>query len=227
MNRLLRRPCVICLVAILLFALGCGLSEYQEKFARQQERVNYLDRENEYLGKPIELPKKKEGDSSPSLSVFFRPPFGIATSPDENSLGVLSHYGKAGSTKSSKGSAGKLSGIQHVYLLVRINMDWSVFKNEVLASFKDSEGKTTKIITLSPPGREAITLETLAFTAGADPAMNYQFYFFRNEIYRVAIVFQGPEKTMSSEVSKEAIEVSLKSLAVGDAAKERARHSPP
>jgi hypothetical protein len=214
-----------CLVAVLLFALGCGLSEYQEKFARQQERVNYWDRENEYLGKPIELPKKKEGDTSPGMLIFFRPPLGVLATPDEKPVGVLFHYAKAGSAKSAKGSAAKVSGIQDVYVARSINTDWSAFKAEVLASIKGAEGTATRIVTFSPPGREPITFETLSFTAGADPVMNYQFYFFRNETYRVAIGFQGPAKVMSSDVSKEAIELSLKSLAVGVAAKERERHS--
>jgi hypothetical protein len=227
MNGIGRFAFLGCLVAILLFALGCGLSEYQEKFARQQERVNYLDRENEYLGKPIELPKKKEGDTGPRLAVFFRPPLGILTSPDEQPTGVLFHYGRAPSAKSAKGSSGKLSGVQDVYLSVTINKDWSDFKKEVFASIKGSEGKTTQIKTLTAPGRQPMTFETVSFTEGSDPAMNYQFYFFRNEIYRVALVFQGPEKVMNSEMTRESIELSLKSLAVGDAAKERARHSPP
>jgi hypothetical protein len=172
------------------------------------------------LGRPIELPNKKEGNE-PALSVFLRLPIGIATSPDDKPLGLLSHYGQGG----PKSSTAKLSGIQEVFLAVTINKNWPDFKNEVLASIKGTEGKTIRNETFSAPGRGPISFETLSFTEGGDPPMNNKFYFFRNEIYRVAIVFRGPERVMNSEAAKEAIEFSLKSLSVGDAATDRTRSS--
>jgi hypothetical protein len=204
-----------CSLSYVLFAFGCGLADYQEKFARRQERVNYMDQENEYLGKPIQLPRKKEGDSNPSVSVFFRPPLGISTSPDDKPVGVLSHYHKVGSSKTS---SAKADGIQDLYLAVAINRSWPDFKNDVLASFKSSEGKAGNE-TLSAPGREPLTFETFSFTEGAEPMLSYRFYFFRDEIYRVAIGFAGPQSAMSSESTQQAIKFSLGSLVVGESQK--------
>jgi hypothetical protein len=215
------------MVAILLFAAGCGLSDYQEKLARQQERVNSWSRENQYLGKPLELPKKKEGETNPDLLVFLRPPLGIRTSPDEQPTGVLFHYGRTASGKSSKTASDKLSGVQDVYLAVTINKDWTEFKKQVMSSIKGAEGRGTQIKTLTAaPDREPMTYETFSFIEAGDPPMGYQFYFFHDEIYRVAIVFRGPEGAMKSEPTKEAIDFSLKSLAVGETAKKRSRLLP-
>jgi hypothetical protein len=134
-------------------------------------------------------------------------------------MGILSHYGKLGSSKTSKGTSAKVSGIQDVYLAVTINKNWPDFMNEVLTPFKGSEGKSGRRVSLSAPGREPIAFETLSFTEVADPATSYQFYFFRDEIYRLAIVYRGPQSAMNSELTKDAIEFSLRSLAVGNGQK--------
>jgi hypothetical protein len=61
------------LSASLLGALGCGLSEYQQKYEKQQERMNYLDQENQYLGSTLNVPSPKESKSAPPKSFFVCP----------------------------------------------------------------------------------------------------------------------------------------------------------
>src|SRR5712692_8324840 len=98
----------------LLGAWGCGLSEYQSKYEKQQERMNYLDQENLYLGRPLILPAKKESNGPP---VSVRLPLGISTKPDEEPVGILYRYPKS-SAKSLQGANVKVSEIESAFVAV-------------------------------------------------------------------------------------------------------------
>jgi hypothetical protein len=203
-------------LAGLAFVPGCGLSEYQAKYEKQQERMNYVDQENQYLNGPLNVPVAKES-KNPVANVFLRIPVGISRNYDETPEGILYRYPKI-SSKFSPEPGQKSSEIDSVYLAVESNKDWNDFKKRALEPFKGIESQNVRTVNLEALGRPARTFQTLSFTYGDDSSWSYQFYFFKEDPYRVAIGFRGSEKVMSSETAKQAMEFCVKTLAVGKAA---------
>jgi hypothetical protein len=210
-----------CLLVAVGLALGsgCGLSEYQSKYQKQQGRINYLDDENRYLGRPVELVAKKD---STGPIIRLRLPRGVSTNHDEEPLGVLYRYPKI-SSKIPLGDDAKISDLDSAYIAFETAKDWSQFKKRVLEPFKAADPQTTRPINLEIPGRPARTFETTSFTDGSDPTWAFRFYFFRDEVYRVAIGFRASEAALASETSRQAMEFSVKSLAVGKATEKKNR----
>jgi hypothetical protein len=204
------------LSAGLLGALGCGLSEYQQKYEKQQERMNYLDQENQYLGSALTVPTPKESKSA-SPKVFLRLPIGISPNHDEKPEGILYRYPKS-SSKASAESGAKASDIDSVFLAVETDKDWNDFKKRALEPFKGVEAPNMRGVNLEVPGRPPKSFQTISFTYGDDPSWSYQFYFYKDDVYRVAIGFRGTDKVMASDAAKQAMEYSLKTLVVGKAA---------
>jgi hypothetical protein len=196
-----------------VFISGCGLSEYESKYEKQQARMNYLDQQNLYLGRPIEPPVKKDS-KGPTPNVQLRLPVGISTTYEQEPEGILFRYPKV-SSKPPPGSNLKYSDLESAYVAVEMNKDWSDFKKRVLATFDGVDPRNVRTVSLEVPGRETRTFETIAFTSGTDPTWSYQFYFFHDDVYRVAIGFRGTDKALTSEAAKQAMEFSVKSLIVG------------
>jgi hypothetical protein len=211
------------LSATVALALGCGLAEYEGKYEKQQERMNYIDQENQYLGSPVELPVSKES-KGPVPEIHLRLPLGISTNYEEKPEGILYHYPKR-SSKVSKDSDQKMTEIESVYFAVEMNKDWNDFKKRGLGPFKDVDPRNVRKVNLEVPGRPPRAFQTISFTDGTDPTWSYQFYFFQDDVYRVAIGFRGTEKALASESAKQAMEFSVKSLAVGKVAEPIARKS--
>ena len=204
--------CVL-LAAGIAFAPGCGLSEYQSKYEKQQERMNYQDQENLYLGRPLVLSAKKESNG-PQVSV--RLPLGISAKPDEEPVGILYRYPKS-SAKSLQGANVKVSDIESALVAVETTGNWKEFKKRVLEPFKGADPESPRAVSLEIPGRPARTFETIAFTDGADPTWAYRLYFFHDQTCRAAIGFRGSESALASETARQAMEFSVKTLAVGNA----------
>jgi hypothetical protein len=194
----------------IVFAVGCGLSEYQSKYEKQQERMNYLDQENLYLGQPRVLSTMKES-SAPRVSIRF--PLGISVKPDEETVGILYHYAKS-SAKSPQNANVKVSDIESVFVAVETSKDWKEFKKRALEPFKGVDPESSRTVSLGIPGRPPRSFETMAFTDGADPSWAYRFYFFRDDNSRVALGFRGSESALASETARQAMEFSVKTLAV-------------
>jgi len=203
------------LTATVALGLGCGLSEYEAKYEKQQERMNYLDQENQYLGGPIKLPLPKES-KDPMPDIQLRLPVGISTNYEEKPEGILYHYPRA-SSKVSKDSNQKMTEIEGVLFAVEMNKDWNEFKRRALGPFKDVDPRNVRTVNLEVPGRPPRSFQTISFTDGVEPTWSYQFYFFHDDVYQVAIGFRGTEKALASETAKQAMEFSVKSLAVGKA----------
>jgi hypothetical protein len=204
------------LAAGLLGAVGCGLSEYQQKYEKQQERMNYLDQENQYLGSPLSVPAPKETKNIPP-KVFLRLPLGISLNYDEKHEGILYRYPKSGS-KISADSNVKPSEIESVFFAVETDKDWNDFKKQALEPFKSVDLQNVRMVNLEVPGRPPKTFQTITFRYDDDPTWTYQFYFYKEDVYRVAIGFRGADKVMASDNAKQAMEYSVKTLAVGKAA---------
>ena len=115
-------------------------------------------------------------------------------------------------------SGAKPSDIDSVFFAVETDKDWNDFKKRVLEPFKGVEGQNPRTIDLEVPGRQPKTFQTISFTYGDDPSWSYQFYFYKDDVYRVAIGFRGTDKVMASDTAKQAMEYSVKTLVVGRAA---------
>jgi hypothetical protein len=194
----------------IILAAGCGLSEYQNKYEKQQDRMNYLDQENQFLGPPVALPAKKDSND-PRVSV--RLPWGMKSKPDDETLGILHRYAKS-AAKPPQGADVKVNEIESAFAVVAATKKWKDFKAEVLEPFKNVDAQSARTVSLEIPGRPPRTFETLAFTEGTDPAWEYRFYFFKGENSYVAIGFRGSEKALASETTRQAMEFSVKTLAV-------------
>jgi len=197
----------------LLGAWGCPLSEYQQKYEKQQERMNYLDQENQYLGSPLNVTAPKESKNVPP-KVFLRLPLGISPNYDEKPEGILYRYPKSGS-KIAADSNVKPSEIDSVFFAVETDKDWNEFKKRALEPFGGVDVQNVRTINLEIPGRPPKTLQTINFTYGDDPSWMYQFYFYKDDVYRMVIGFRGTDKVMASDNAKQAIEYSVKTLAIG------------
>src|SRR6516165_3977474 len=123
-----------CLLFAIAFGSGCGLSEYESRYEKQQERMNYLDEENRCLGKLIQLPAKKDSTGS---GIRLRLPLGISTNHDEETVGILYHYPKS-SSKPPKGADGRFSEIESAYVAFQRTNDWNQFKKQALEPFKSA-----------------------------------------------------------------------------------------
>jgi hypothetical protein len=192
------------------FGAGCGLSEYESKFAKQQQRMNYLDEQNRYLGRPIEPPGKKD---SPGPTIRLRLPLGISTNFEEETLGILYHYPKAFS-KAPQDPKLIVSEIESAYVAVDTTKDWDEFKKRALTPFEGVDPQIARPVTFEIPSRPARTFETMILTYGSDPIWSYRFYFYRDDPYRVAIGFRGSEAALASDTAKQAMEHSVKTLVV-------------
>ncbi len=204
------------LTAALFGAWGCGLSEYQQKYEKQQERMNYLDQENQYLGSSLNVPAPKESKNVPP-KVFLRLPIGISPNYDEKPEGILYRYPKSGS-KIAADSNVKPSEIDSAFFAVETDKDWNEFKKRALEPFQGVDLQNVRTVNLEVPGRSPKTFQTITFRYGDDATWTYQFYFFKDDVYRMAIGFRGTDKVMASDNAKQAMEYSLKTLAVGKAA---------
>jgi len=143
-------------------------------------------------------------------------PLGISTNYEEKPEGILYHYPKT-SSKAPKVSDSKMTEIESAFFAVEMNKDWNEFKRRALGPFKDVDPRNVRTVNLEVPGRPPRSFQTISFTDGVEPTWSYQFYFFHDDVYQVAIGFRGTEKALASETAKQAMEFSVKSLAVGKA----------
>jgi hypothetical protein len=194
----------------MVFGCGCGLSEYQSKYEKQQERMNYLDQQELHLGRAITLPDKKDSNE-PRISV--RLPLGISTNHEEEPVGILYHYPKS-SSKALQGANAKISEIESVFLTVETTKNWKEFKKRALEPFKGADPQSVHSVSLEILGRPPRSFEYVAFTEGMEPTWAYRFYFFQDKGCGVAIGFRGSESALTSEAARQAMEFSVKTLTV-------------
>jgi len=75
------------LSALALFALGCGLSDYEKRIDEQKKKLERVDQEGKLIAEPLASPpyrlnEKKEQVLGLPLEFFFRPPRGISRTPE-------------------------------------------------------------------------------------------------------------------------------------------------
>ena len=115
--RLPRRARRVCVAApLLLLAMGgCGLADYESKMERGQKLIEFIDKQNVYLGNPIEPPPPEKAPAGPDgtvvpkpkVELFLRLPKGVETKPEPATIGPdslsLSEGGDHGDSAVPKG----------------------------------------------------------------------------------------------------------------------------
>jgi hypothetical protein len=227
---------------LLLLAIGgCGLADYESKMERGQKLIEFIDKQNVYLGNPIEPPPPEKAPAGPDgtvvpkpkVELFLRLPKGIKTKTEPPTMGpILYRYPKEEITATRPSAkAGPiqkgLPEFQEALVAVSTERDRDQFWTAILSPY-GVEPSTPTRETLQVPGRPSLTFEKLSFSTSSPPPSSYYFYVHQAQNVWVGIVFSMKlEKATDPEVIA-AMEASLRSLAVGpEAAQARTRFRPP
>jgi hypothetical protein len=212
------------LAAACLLGSGCGLDYYEQQMVAEQNRLKYLDEENQNLeGSPLKLPEQKVDDKEAvhGKDFFFRPPRGISTTPDAKPIGILYRYP----------STDPNGNVQDMFVAVVKKDATDKFRNEVL--------QTIQSLGLRAAGQ----VKTREVGVQAGHPLRYDYYelqgapnqpagsvYFYHEVvqgegaYQVAIVFRGTASSPAGIANDSPVlELALASLRVDSAA--RLKHS--
>jgi hypothetical protein len=217
-----------CTLALLLTMItGCGLADYEAKMDAAQKRLEYLDKESVYLGDPIEpppviRPATEEGAPKPKpIDLFFRPPRGIATKYEAMPVGsILYRYLR--DPLSSQRIAPRTAGqpiksppeFQEVLVAMSADRSRDEFWNDILNAFGGVDAKNMTREIKQPLGRQPLTFDKLPFNVSPPPTSYFVFVYEAQNVH-VAIIFSvKQDKAADAEVAN-AMDFSLKSLAVG------------
>jgi hypothetical protein len=196
------------LTASALVALfGCGLSEYEEKMERSQQRIDDFDRDNQFLGNPIELPTKKneEGKPLPQVEIFLRPPRKVVSQPKADMRADLL-YRYPGNDPFIEMDVATLPE--------KDNPPGTLWKDVVAAlGAPDAVPKTEQ---KQATGRPPRMFDAVAFTFDqTEPGISYYVYATTGGGFQVAIVYVVPKMRATNPEATTAIDLSLKSLGLG------------
>jgi hypothetical protein len=223
-----------CLTLAACLASGCGLADYEQKVAEQQRRIDYIDTENRYLGPPIAPPPRAmlgltETDPNapppapgPDFDIFLRLPNGISPQFDAAPFnGILYRYRNQGSP------------FTEVLIATTASMSREDFWKEVVAGFGSYDTTTPKKESKERLGR-TVEFESLGFTQGPpNQQTTYFVYMYSAQTGGsrpgvVAIIFAIPQSAAGNSEALTAMDMSLKTLAIGSEAKQmRQLYRPP
>jgi hypothetical protein len=211
---------------VFLFVLasaGCGLTDYTVEIANEKALVDYWDKEDKLLSKPIDMPVLAAKDNgtkkeTPKWEVFLRLPQGFDPAP-------LTIKGKEealllGNILAQYGSFSNKIGLQNAYLAV--GDDKTDFDKKVYEAFGFLPRDDDKEVTIhrSPTlvkGSGKSVNQDLTIKQGLRPidqAPTYSFNFYKRDAVQVAIVFQM-DKGKEIRSADESIKLSLATLGVG------------
>jgi hypothetical protein len=223
-----RRPplrLLLLTAGLLLLGSGCGLDHYESQMETEQKRVKYLDDENRNLENPLKLPEKKADDKegNPERDFFFRPPKGISTTPDAKPVGILLRY------PSTNANAELQDNIQELLVaVVRGKESTDSFRQSVLQTLRSSFGLGASGPIKSRDVGGAAAGRTVHYDyyelQGAPNQPGGCVYFYRGDsvpgegVYQVALAFRATPSQPVIASDSPALELSLASLRVGNAA---------
>jgi hypothetical protein len=246
MSQLLRglaRACPRRIAAALLLGAigGCGLAEYEGKMDDAQKRIEYLDKQNAYLGGVIEPPPPEKNPPAPDGTVtmkpktdlFLRVPKGIETKFEPGTIGgLLYRYPREIATARPTQKAGVAPSkqppeFQEVLVAVSTDRNRDEFWQAILGPFGGIDTSSMTRETFQAPGRPPLNYEKLAFSAPSPPT-SYFFFVHQAQNVLVAVVFTVKHDMATNPAVAAAMEYSLTSLGVGpEASSLRSRLRPP
>jgi hypothetical protein len=156
---------------------GCGLSEYEEKMYRSQQRAERLKLEAANLEPgTLTMPTvKKDGQDEPVGSLTLRPPKGISTTPSSDPPRQKFFYRYLPKTQGTNG----ITCIELAFGSGQEN-----FAADVLRAFESPPA--AQVRTLNPPGGRSISFDTWDFD---DSKNSYSINIPKNVSSQVAIIF--------------------------------------
>jgi hypothetical protein len=219
-----------------LLAGGCSLSEYEQKMLTQQQRVEYIDKENHYVGDPIAPPPKRAGmmaemtdkggdhqATAPGsdFDVFLRLPLGLSTKyEDIPEAGFLYRYKTVGSPFSEVLIATTTAQIRDDFWKDIIE-HWGTYDpSTIRKESKDRLGRT-------------LEFETWGITEGRENAQTtYYVYVYQAPVAEkmgiIAIIFAIPQSQANNSDALTAMDLSLRTLVIGpEAGQARQMYRPP
>jgi hypothetical protein len=183
---------------------GCGLSHYEETMLKEQTQIQENE-DRRYLGEPVQLPQRGEGEPiAITQPIFFKPPKGVSPIFERRALGpnMLAYPG--------------LGDFQAVYLSVASGRRHDDFRRSVLEPFGIPPRAGFQDIVVQPIGRDLMRMEARYHEASTMSGRNgYFFYFYEEGTQQIAIVYQIDATNSEKKEVLDAIDHSLRTLAVG------------
>lgn len=220
------------------FSSGCGLSDYEQQVRFQQDRIDYIDRQNRYLSPtPINPPPRRaggaaaapegEGSGKPAtgsdFDLFLRPPQGISSQYEERPIGAYLYKYKSDNAQ----FAGML-------VATAVGVGKEDFWKDLVYTFGQYEAPA-KLEEHTPFGQEPMQFQSLGLGPIGPSGQDYVYLFY---VYQgttadgkaalVGIAFMVPPGRVNSQEELTAIDLSLCTLAVGpQAAQAKQSYRPP
>ncbi len=227
----------------LLLLFGCGLSDYEDKFDKQNARMKEFDEQMDALGPPLVIPKlpSKWHPVCPldAVQVFLCPPKNINSGLDLKTAGP---FGKYGTLYRYSGTSGfnlflaaddgkpiKLPPEQKddpppadfVALVMRELQKFHEEEFQQPLIFPQQDSKVIPPMSpLQPGSKPRPELHYQSYYAVFDSEKNslrYFLYFTKREGKEVAVIFQLPKEASQNPDVLQAIATSLRTLEVGPA----------
>jgi hypothetical protein len=214
---------------LLLVGSGCGLDHYEQLMEAEQKRLKYFDDQNQNLeGNPLKLPEKKgeNKDAAGDKDFFFRPPKGIATTPEPKPIGILYRY-------PSTDPNGNLQDM--LVAVLKSKEGTERFRNDVLQNLQSLGLRAAGPIKSREAGTQVGPPIRYGFyeLQGPPNQPGGSAYFFHEATsgetdFQIALVFQGtPSSPAGIPNDNSVMELTLGSLRVGNAARTQYSHFKP
>lgn len=230
-------PRVVVSGALAVLAAGCGLTDYYDRFDKDQARLAAWDEENRLLAPPVQLPSRKRAapgrQPGPVLEVFLRPPVGIAPTPTVEVDDFLYHYARGTAASNPTPGTGQASdpyqGVEDVYLAVAVQPEKDKdreFVDEVCKFFGVPPTRPEEVAPVKPAGGgPPLQFYNIGFNLTEDAGKlkrgSYSIFFYFEGAMQVAVVFRvAPGRETTATLNKQ-FQYSLGTLAVGSAGSQK------
>jgi hypothetical protein len=202
-------------VLLLLAVPACGLSDYEKLMRDAQEREEIFRAEQKYLGKPVIIPTRKDKDDKdvPIANVFFRPPKGIDSKPQQLNDPMWRYPADP-------------RGSDFLSVDMAFAEDDKDFDSRVRGNYEGALQASNNPRQITPPGQATpTTFDAWEFSSGT---VGISINILRGSSKPVAIVFRYNKSRQ--ETARKILELSLQSLGVDQkagAARQRANEKSP
>jgi hypothetical protein len=202
-----------------LFMLGCGLSDYEDRMLKSQTYVLNKDHEDQILGAPLAPPPKlsPEGQKSgqPVVDLYLRPPRAINSQYEPNPYSdIMWRY-----PTTTQGQAGLTAPFIAMYVAASTTMDRDQFWQDVQTPFMPVDLSGINKVTKTTIDGQLLEYEQDSRTVEErGSSKSFYMYVYRTDlpdgkVARVAVVFCTPEN--AGTAAQEAIDMCLKTLSIG------------
>jgi hypothetical protein len=200
---------------LLLAVPACGLSDYEKLMRDAQEREEAFRAEQKYLGRAVIIPTRKDSDDKdvPIANVFFRPPRGIDSKPQQLNEPMWRYPADPRSN-------------DFLSVDMAFGEDDKDFDSIVRGNYEGALQASNNPRQITPPGQTTpVTFDAWEFISGN---VGVSINILRGSSKPVAIVYRYNKSRQ--ETARKILELSLQSLGVdqkASAARQRANEKSP